>query len=150
MQRSVTLSIILTFFLLIFAPFILTGCSKPLANNNFPYPKIAYISAKDSNIIPSNFAETFINRFKILFEKMPNPNLKELRFYFSDYANDATEDFRIPSFNFTPSYHLRLNAQAVYHTHTQNFTQSYSIPIATFNPPYTQDFDGILYKILEQ
>ncbi|MBX7490039.1 hypothetical protein [Helicobacter turcicus] len=140
---------ILTFFILTLVLFVFSSCSKPLANNNFPYPKIAYIETKNSNVIPSIFAETFINRFKILYEKTPNPNLKELRFYFSNYANDS-EDFWIPTFSFTPSYHLTLNTQVIYHSYTQNFTQSYTIPITTFNPPYAQDFDGILRKILEQ
>ncbi|TLD85141.1 hypothetical protein LS70_000895 [Helicobacter sp. MIT 11-5569] len=142
---------ILAFFLLILTFFTFSSCSKPIANANFPYPKITYIQTKNPSIIPQDFANTLINRFKILYEEQPNLNLKELRFYFSDYTNDALEDFRIPaSFSLVASYHLTLNAQAIYSNHTQDFVQSYTIPVGIFNPPYAHDFDGIILKILEE
>lgn len=143
---------ILTFFLLSVSLWIFAACAKsPLANPNLPYPKIIYVESHNTDVIPQDFADTFINRFKILYAQAPNLNLQEVRFYFTDYYNESREEFSpMASFSLVPRYLLQLHAQVITASHTQDFTQSYRIPVIGFNPPYSQDFDGLILKILQE
>ncbi|WP_026943090.1 hypothetical protein [Helicobacter rodentium] len=143
---------ILTFFILSISLFAFLGCvHSPLANPNMPYPKLTYAESRNTDIVPQDFANTFINRFKILYEQSPNANLKEVRFYFKDYYNEARGDFSPTAlFSFTPRYLMQLNVQVITFSHTQNFTQNYQIPVIGFNPPYSQNFDGLILKILQE
>lgn len=151
-KRNRMQSKILTFFLLSLGLFAFLGCANPpLANPNFPYPKITYLKANDTDIVPQDFANTFINRFQILYERNPNINLQEVRFYFKDYHNEAREDFSpTASFSLVPRYVFRINVQAITLSQTQTFLQYYEIPVMGFNPPYSQDFDGLITKILRE
>lgn len=142
---------ILAFFLAIMLLVMNFGCSKPLANPNLAYPKIIYDKDRDTHIIPVDFSRTFENRFKILYATAPNPALKEVRFYFSDFINNKNDDFRIvPNNTATPSYDITLHIEGLFDTHNTSLEQSYVIPIMTFNPPYTQNFDGLILKLLEE
>lgn len=150
MQKS--FSKILAFFLLIFGCCVCSvfvGCVQPLANSNVAYPKIVYEEGKNTDIVPSDFAKTFINRFKILYEKTPNVHLKALYFHFSDYRNEALEEtLYTRSFSLMPDYHITLHIDAVMTTGTQKFVEGYTIPTMGFNPPYSQNFDGLILRIL--
>ncbi|WP_298495397.1 hypothetical protein [Helicobacter sp. UBA3407] len=143
---------ILTFFLLSVSLWIFAACAKsPLANPNLPYPKLVYIESLNTDVVPKDFADTFINGFKILYAQAPNSNLQEVRFYFTDYYNESREEFSpMASFSLVPRYLLQLHVQVITSSHTQDFTQSYQIPIMGFNPPYSQDFDGLILKILQE
>lgn len=143
---------ILTFFLLSLSLFVFLGCANtPLANPNIPYPKLTYMESLDTDVVPKDFADTFINRFKILYEKSPNPHLQEVRFYFRDYYNEAREEFSpTASFSLVPRYLLKLCVQTTTAFRTQNFAQSYEIPVMGFNPPYSQNFDGLITRILHE
>lgn len=142
---------ILTFFLLNISFFAFLGCvNTPLANPDISYPKLTYLQSQNTNIVPQDFANTFMNRFKILYEKSPNSHLQEIRFYFKDYYNEAREEFSpTASFSLIPRYLLRIYVQAITSFGIYNFTQSYAIPVMGFNPPYSQDFDGLIIKILQ-
>ena len=116
---------ILAFFLAIMLLVINFGCSKPLANPNLAYPKITYDKERDTHIIPVDFPKTFENRFKILYATTPNPGLKEVRVYFSDFISDKSEDFRIiPSNTATPSYDITLHLEGLFDTHNKTLEQS--------------------------
>ncbi len=143
---------ILTFFILSISLFVFLGCVKsPLANPNVLYPKIVYMESLNTDIVPQDFANTFINRFKILYEQSPNLHLREVRFHFEDYYNETRGDFSPTAlFSFVPRYLLNLHVQAITISHTQNFTQHYEIPVMGFNPPYSQNFDGLISKILQE
>ncbi|WP_416860644.1 hypothetical protein [Helicobacter ganmani] len=143
---------ILTFFLLSVSLWIFAACAKsPLANPNLPYPKLVYIESLNTDVVPKDFADTFINHFKILYAQAPNSNLQEVRFYFTDYYNESREEFSpMASFSLVPRYLLQLHVQVITSSHTQDFTQSYQIPVMGFNPPYSQDFDGLILKILQE
>ncbi|WP_297812949.1 hypothetical protein [uncultured Helicobacter sp.] len=143
---------ILTFFILIISLFIFSSCVKvPLANPNISYPKLVYMKSRNTDIVPQDFANTFINRFKILYEQSPNRNLQEVRFYFKDYYNEAREEFSPTAlFSFTPRYLMKMYVQVITTSHITNFAQNYQIPVIGFNPPYSHNFDGLILKILQE
>ncbi|PZT47813.1 hypothetical protein B6S12_06920 [Helicobacter valdiviensis] len=139
---------ILTSFLLSFCLFFISGCANPpLANPNLNYPQILYQKDKDTSIIPIGFSQTFTNRFKILYEKTPNPNLKTIEFYFTHYYNEAQgDDSPTASFSFTPRYLLRAN---VIINGDIKLHKDIELPVIAFNPPYSQIFDGIIQEALK-
>lgn len=145
---------ILTFFILGFILFFIFNCSKSPtiapANPSIPYPKIIYAKELDTSIIPTDFPKTFENRFKILFNQNPNPNIQEIRYYFTHFYNESQGDYSPrSSFSMLPRYLLELNIQVLTHNTDKLYKQYYEIPIALFNPMYDQHFDFLIQKALQ-
>ncbi|CAM2799610.1 hypothetical protein [Helicobacter burdigaliensis] len=137
---------ILTSFLLSFCLFFSSCANPPLANPNLNYPNITYSKDKDTSIIPVGFSQTFTNRFKILYEKNPNPNIQKIEFYFSHYYNESQgDDSPTASFSFTPRYLLKIN---VIINGDIKLYKDIEIPVIAFNPPYSQIFDSLILQIL--
>lgn len=140
---------ILAFFYTILFSTLITACMQPKFDPTLNYPEIIYEKEKNFSVMPEDFANTFINRFKILYAQNNNTNIKKVQFYFIDYAKDG--DGFIPtgiSRSIAPSYYLKLKVIVELSKDSKSFTQSYDIPIKTFNPPYSHDFDGLIKKIL--
>lgn len=85
MRILMFLSLIIGFF---------SACSNTQAlapqNPQAPYPQILYAKNLSTSPIPTDLQKTFENRYKILFNENPNPNITQVQFYFTNYYNEAT------------------------------------------------------------
>ncbi|MCH5323541.1 MAG: hypothetical protein J1E31_08255 [Helicobacter sp.] len=147
MRILMFLSLIIGFF---------SACSNTQAlapqNPQTPYPQILYAKNLSTSPIPTDLQKTFENRYKILFNENPNPNITQVQFYFTNYYNEALgQHSPTASFSMVARYLFDLNIRVTYSDNTQKvFKQSYEIPTITFNPLYDYHFDSLIVKSLAQ